>query len=157
MVAVGLLALGGLATARLLGVLSTTSNTVAGVTDGTTFATSLISEIMSAQYEPNTTPVPVVDPGLVPGVYNAPAPGSAITTVGNLPIGDPNPTMTASYEVVVCQLCNNPFNTGQTLGGLDILVTIQNVPGYTRLRAPINFYLRKETQATLVNSAQQRY
>jgi prepilin-type N-terminal cleavage/methylation domain-containing protein len=149
-VAVGLLAIGGLATARLIGVLYGSSDTVSGVTDGTSLATTLMSEIAQARYQPGTT-----DPGLAIGYHAAPVGGSQIQSLGSPSLI--NGAYQVSYEVQSCVLCNNPYAMGVNLGGLEVVVTVQNNPPYTHLRAPLNFYLRKETQATLVAAGQQRF
>ena len=143
MIALGLLLVSGLATAQLVTVLGSSSQKVDATTEAVALANVLTAEINDAKFFSVTN----LDPGLAVGPHATAVTGSTITSVGSYP--SVRPIFLATYEVLTCTACNDPFGDGQVaLGGVDIVVTIDNDPsrarGDWRLRGPLHFFTRKE-------------
>ena len=159
MVALAILALGSIATAQLVTILSRSNATIGASTDAVALATTLIAEINDARFVRGGE-----DPGLVvgnqtrselSGTISTPVTGSAIRSVGNFPANTPQ--YVVSYEVRWCQACRDPFGTGQEgLGGVDVLVTVGPIAteGYQqKLLRPVHFVVRKEYAPTAAGAA----
>lgn len=137
-IALGVLFVGGYATAQLVNVLGSSTSRVDATTEAVGYANMVLAQINDARFFSPTD----LDPGLTVGTHATPA-GGAIDAVGTFPAV--NPTMSVVYEVVACARCTDPFSNGQVaLGGVEVIVTIDNVPPHERLRGPMRFFTRKE-------------
>jgi hypothetical protein len=166
MVAMAVLAIGGLATLQLVGVLTTSNKSVSATTDALGLANRLVSEISNARY---LSPLDQ-DPGLRVNSYSVNNPpcgpypqaltapcGSVIRTVGHFvpanfnPVpANANPAYTVSYIVRPCAICLDPLNNGTNRGmsGVEILVTVDNFRNPGPLLKPLRMVLRKEYTAS---------
>jgi prepilin-type N-terminal cleavage/methylation domain-containing protein len=158
MIALAILALGSIATAQLVTILSRSNATIGASTDAVALATTLIAEINDARFVRGGE-----DPGLVvgnqtrsemSGTVTAPVAGSTILAVGSFPSNTPQ--YAVSYEVRWCQACRDPFGTGQEgLGGVDVLITVSPVANeghQQKLLRPVHFVVRKEYAPTAAGS-----
>ncbi len=154
-VAIGVLAVGSLATASLVDYMTRATSDVSSKTEALALATRLVAEIQDARLI-----IGNADPGLVDGAgaplsdslgeISTPIAGSNISSVGQfepgaaLP-GGPNPTLDVRYEVRGCVTCADPFATGTaSLGGIEVLVSVYNVPPHRKLVRPLRLMIRKE-------------
>lgn len=154
-VAIGVLAVGSLATATLVDYMTRATSDVSSKTEALALATRLVAEIQDARMI-----IGNADPGLVDGAgaplsntmgeINAPVAGSSIASVGRFEPGatgpgGPNPTLEVRYEVRNCVTCVDPFATGTaSLGGIEVLVSVYNVPPHRKLVRPVRLMVRKE-------------
>ena len=154
-VAIGVLAVGALATASLVDFMTRSTTDVSTKTEALALATRLIAEIQDARMI-----IGNADPGLVDGagvpVSNglgeicAPIAGSDISSVGAFEPGATtpgglNPILNVCYEVRGCATCTDPYGTGAaSLGGVEILVSVYNFNPHRKLVQPIRLMVRKE-------------
>lgn len=150
MVATGILAVAGLGTLSLIGVLTRSNTHVSAQTEALALATQLVSEIQNAPYLAGAGNQ---DPGLLAiGEVTAPVPGSTITTVGRFHDGQTpvvDPAVPARFSVrYELSAWNEPVTL--TPGGVDVLVTVDNdrrtraFDSTQRLMAPVQLMVRKE-------------
>jgi len=158
LVAMGVLAIGGLATLQLIGVLINSNQSVGAGTDAIALANRLVSEISDARF---INPADV-DPGL--NILDgrpivAPVTGSRIRSVGLFRPGtlDPvtateGPIYRVEYRSVPCLICRNPVTGAE--GGIEVLITVANFDRDTGpLLQPVQMMLRREYNPTLADGA----
>jgi prepilin-type N-terminal cleavage/methylation domain-containing protein len=153
MVAMGVLAIGGLATLQLIGVLINSNKNLGAGTDGVALANRVMSEVQAAPFFTDQA-----DPGLVIGAFTQPVIGSRVRTVGWFAPNNPDPlpdpgggnipvdaTYAVRYQVYACASCDDPTGSGVGgPGGVEVVVEVANAKAGGPLLRPVQFMVRKE-------------
>ena len=171
LVAMGVMAIGGLATLQLITILISSNQNVSSTTDATALANRLVSEISAARFISASDFDACLTPGVYTNALSSPCSSPTIATFGLFAPGVPtpitaaqNPAYRVSYQVVNCLSCLNPVagNTAATgTGGVEVVVEVDNylnptgsgagtggASGERRLLRPIRMVIRREYTAT---------
>lgn len=161
--ALAVVGIGAVATAKMVTMMYKSTSDTHAVAEAVALATRVIAEVNDASMVPG-----LEDPGLIssgqaisnvasPAEIQAPIPNSRIQSIGKFATGSlvpgiGTPTLLVTYEVRNCTVCGIPYpsNPGLTsINGVDVMVSVYNVPPFTRLTRPLHFLVRKNYQPSM--------